>query len=239
MALNQPDPTQPEPAVWPDSPGAWEQMARTLADDARRANPRVVFLGDSITQGWGSEGRAEWDARFAPLGAANLGIGGDRTQNILWRIAQGALDGLRPELVVLKIGVNNLWEEVFACGPDKVADGVAACIAAIRARCPNADVLALGILPTQAAPDHPLRAILRTVNARVASLVPTPDGRVRFEDIGSRFLEPDWTIATDIMPDGCHLSPRGYARFADALEPLIHERWPARRSRPLVPQNNA
>ena len=217
------DPTQPQPNVWPDAPDAWPQMARALAEDAKRANPRVVFLGDSITQGWGSEGRAEWDARFAPLGAANLGIGGDRTQNILWRLNDGALEGLHPELIVLKIGVNNLWEEVFQCGPDRVADGVAACVAAIRAHCPDAQILALGILPTQAAPDHPLRAVVRAVNARSAALVPTLDGRVRFADIGAHFLEPDGTISTDIMPDGCHLSSRGYALFADALEPLVQE----------------
>ena len=216
-----PDPTQPQPNIWPDDPDAWPHMARALAEDARRTNPRIVFLGDSITQGWGGEGRAEWDARFAPLGAANLGIGGDRTQNILWRIADGALDGLRPELVVLKIGVNNLWEEVFECGAGKVANGVAACVSAIHAHCPDAKVLDLGILPTQAAPDHPLRAIVRAVNARSAALVPTPDGRVRYEDIGAAFLEPDGRISPDIMPDGCHLSPRGYALFADALEPLV------------------
>jgi lysophospholipase L1-like esterase len=216
-----PDPTQPQPNVWPDAPDAWPQLVRTLAEDARRINPRVIFLGDSITQGWGSEGRAEWDARFAPLGAANLGIGGDRTQNVLWRIEDGALDGLHPELVVLKIGVNNLWEEVFQCGPERVAGGVAAGVDAIRAHCPDAKVLALGILPTQAVPDHPLRAVVRAVNARSAALVPTQGGRVRFEDIGPHFLEPDGSISADIMPDGCHLSPRGYALFADALEPLV------------------
>ena len=217
------DPTRPEPAVWPEDPDAWPRMADALAMQARRINPRVVFLGDSITQGWGGEGRAEWDARFAPLGAANLGIGGDRTQNILWRIAHGALDGLHPELVVLKIGVNNLWAEVLECGTDKVADGVAACVAAVRAQCPGAKVLVLGILPTQHAPDHPLRGIVHAINARSAALVPTMDGRVRFEDFGAAFLEPDGQISTDIMPDGCHLSPRGYTLFADALEPMLQE----------------
>ena len=215
------DPTQPEPAVWPEAPDAWPHIARTLASEARRTDPRIVFLGDSITQGWGGEGRAEWNARFAPLGVANLGIGGDRTQNILWRIGDGALDGLHPELVVLKIGVNNLWAEVQECGADRVADGVAACVAAIQTRCPDAKVLALGILPTQAAPDHPLRAIVHAVNARSAALISAMDGRVRFEDIGAAFLEPDGRISTDIMPDGCHLSPRGYTIFADALEPMI------------------
>ena len=221
MPLAQPDPTQPQPTVWPEDPVAWSRMADTLAEDARRLNPRVVFLGDSITQGWGSEGRAEWNARFAPLGAANMGIGGDRTQSILWRIAHGALEGLHPELVVLKIGVNNLWEEVSQCGTDKVADGVAACAAAIHAHCPDAKVLVLGILPTQSTPDHPLRTIVCAVNARSAALMSTPDGRVRFADVGAAFLEPGGQISTDVMPDGCHLSPRGYALFADALEPLV------------------
>jgi len=223
-----PDPTQPQPNVWPDNPGAWSQMARALAEEAHRTDPRVVFLGDSITQAWGGDGKAEWEVRFAPLGAANMGIGGDRTQNILWRIEDGALDGLTSELVVLKIGVNNLWEEAFECGVDKVADGVAACVAAIRARCPDAKVLVLGILPTQAAPDHPLRAVVRAVNARSAALLPTPDGQVRFEDIGAAFLEPEGRISADIMPDGCHLSPRGYALFADALEPLVRAMLTAR-----------
>ena len=218
-----PDPASPEPALWPDTPGAWEQMASALAAQARPLDPRVVFLGDSITQGWGGEGRAEWESRFAPLVAANLGIGGDRTQNILWRIQHGALDGLRPELVVLKIGVNNLWEEVFQCGPDRVADGVAACVVAIRAKCPATEVLVLGILPTQHAPDQPLRAIVRAVNARSAALVPTPDGRVRFTDIGAALLEPDGSISPAVMPDGCHLSAHGYAIFADILEPLVRD----------------
>ena len=217
-----PDPTCPEPAIWPEDPNAWPRMARALAEEARRIGPRVVFLGDSITQGWAGEGRAEWEARFVPLGAVNMGIGGDRTQNILWRIQDGALDGLTPELVVLKIGVNNLWSEVQECGTDHVADGVAACAAAIHAKCPDAKVLVLGILPTQAAPDHPLRAIVRAVNGRSAALVSAMGGQVRFEDIGAAFLEPDGCISTAVMPDGCHLSMHGYTLFADALEPLVH-----------------
>ena len=221
--MNTNDPTRPEPNVWADDPDAWPRLARSLAAEAHAARPRVVFLGDSITQDWGGSGRAEWEARFAPLNAVNLGIGGDRTQNILWRIADGALNGLTPELVVLKIGVNNLWTEVQECGPEAVADGVAACVAAIRAKCPDAKVLALGILPTQADPENPLREIVRAVNARSAATLPTPDGQVRFADIGAVFLEPDGTISADIMPDGCHLSPRGYRLFADALEPLVQD----------------
>jgi beta-glucosidase len=124
---------------------------------------------------------------------------------------------------VLKIGVNNLWEEVQHCGTGKVAEGIAAVVVSVRAKCPDTKILVLGILPTQADPDHALREIVRAINTLSAASLPTPDGKVRFLDIGSRFLEPLGTISTDIMPDGCHLSPHGYRVFAEALEPLIRE----------------
>ncbi|MBV9850425.1 MAG: GDSL family lipase [Armatimonadetes bacterium] len=201
------DPVVPRAAEWPGEPGVWEGVARTQAEEARLAGARLVFLGDSITQGWTAEGREPWQSRFAPLGAVNMGIGGDRTQNLLWRIQRlGVLDGLAPALVVLKIGVNNLWQDVHAYGPARVAEGVQRVIAAIREKCPQARVLALGILPTQADPAHPMRAALRAINARSAASLPTPDGRIRFADLGEHFLEADGTISEETMPDGCHLA---------------------------------
>ncbi len=217
------DPLVAKPADWPEDPEGWQRLADQIIAQARQIKPRVAFLGDSITQGWGGEGLAEWQMRFAALPAANMGIGGDRTQNILWRIAQGTLDGLPLELVVLKIGVNNLWGDVGFWGTQRVAAGIAKVVGAIQTAAPAARVLVLGILPTQSDPANPLRAIVREVNAISAADLPTPDGRVRFADIGDRFIEKDGTISTQIMPDGCHLSPEGYTRFADALEPLVSE----------------
>lgn len=218
------DPLVSRAAEWSGEPGAWETIARTQAEEAQREGAQIVFLGDSITQGWATEGREMWDSRFASLGAVNMGIGGDRTQNLLWRIQRlGVLDGLTPALVVLKIGVNNLWMDVHTYGLARVAEGVACVAAAILEKCPDARLLVLGILPTQADPADPLRTILRDVNARSADTLPTFDGRVRFMDLGRNFLEADGTISWEIMPDACHLSPRGYQKFADALEPLIKE----------------
>src|SRR5262249_30593632 len=68
----------------------------------------VVFLGDSLTSRWATAGKATWDRLFAPLGAVNLGVGEDRVENVLWRVRNGALDGLHPQAVVLLIGTNNL-----------------------------------------------------------------------------------------------------------------------------------
>lgn len=67
-------------------------------------NLSVVFFGDSITEAWDYTGRSIWDTVFAPLGAANYGIGGDRTEHVLWRIINGEVDNLAAKLCVLKIG---------------------------------------------------------------------------------------------------------------------------------------
>ncbi len=217
------DPLVPLHRQWPDTPGGWVGRARELAAIARQSRPRVVFLGDSITQSWAAEGREEWDRRFAALPAVNLGIGGDRTGQILWRLADGVLDGLSPEVVVLLIGVNCLWTDVAVYGPPRVADGIAAVVAELERRVPDARILVLGILPTQTDPQNPLRLALEEINALSAARFSGGTGRAVFADIGARFLEPDGAISPEIMPDACHLSPRGYAIFADALAPLIDD----------------
>ena len=214
-------PTEPMHGYWPDYPNAWLETHHRFVAEAQKGEAQVVFLGDSITQGWGANGKSEWDKRFAPLGAVNFGIGGDRTQQILWRVEHGTLDGLSPKIVVLKIGVNNLWGDLQEYGEEKVADGIEACVRAIRRKVPGAKVLLLGILPTKQQPDNPLRLGAQAINARSAKLA--DDDHVFFRDLGEAFLEPDGTISPDVMPDYLHLSPEGYRRFADALEPVLRE----------------
>jgi lysophospholipase L1-like esterase len=213
------NPTVAMRGYWSDYPQAWMQTHQSLVENAKKANPKIVFLGDSITQGWGSEGKTEWEARFAPKDAVNLGIGGDRTQQVLWRIQHGAIKGLNPQTVVLLIGVNNLWRDVAEHKPEGVVAGAKAVVQAIRQECPNAKVLVLGILPTGQELQNPLRQTIRTINAGYATLA--DNKTVFYRDIGSKFVEPDGTIRKEIMPDFLHLSPAGYKIFADNLEPLL------------------
>lgn len=121
---------------------------------------------------------------------------------------------------MLKIGVNNLWRDVSQYKPAGVAAGVQKVVSAIRAKCPGAKILVLGILPAQNPADNPLRTTIQEINAITAKL---DNGKtVRFMDIGTKFLQPDGSIDKAIMPDLLHLSPEGYRRFADAIEPTIH-----------------
>ena len=213
------DPTVPMYGYFAQYPQAWMNFHKMYVAEAKKGKAQIVFLGDSITQGWTDGGKAEWEKRFAPLGSVDFGIGGDRTQQILWRIQHGTLDGLNPRLVVLLIGVNNLWADVGKYGVGKVVAGKKAIVEAVRARCPHAKILVLGTLPTQQDPKNSLRTLIQDINAQTARL---DNGRtVRYADIGAKFLEPDGTISKDIMPDFLHPNARGYAIFADAIEPTI------------------
>ena len=207
-------PTQAAPAEWPEFPGEYERTHQALVEQAHAGPSHVVFLGDSITQGWDP---AVWAERGEPLGAVNMGIGGDQTQNVLWRIDHGALDGINPRLVVLMIGVNNLWTLEWTA--DEIAAGIARIVERIQGKRPGAKILVLGILPTQAMPDNPLRTLMEAINRRGAAL--DNGATVHFRDIGAALLEPDGTLTTDIEPDGCHLSPEGYRRVADAIAPTV------------------
>lgn len=185
----------------------------------REAGRRVdlVFLGDSITQGWENEGRAAWDSHFARHHAVALGFGGDRTENLLWRLQHGELDGMRPRVIVLLIGTNNTGERLE--NPALTVAGIRANLAEICRRQPQATVLLLALLPRDEKPD----GLLRRHNARINALLPAlADGRqVRFLDIGAALTRPDGTLSRDILPDALHLSPQGYEIWARGLEPIL------------------
>jgi beta-glucosidase len=178
----------------------------------------VLFIGDSITAGW-AMAREIWDKNFGEYQPANFGIGGDRTQNVLWRIDNGELDGISPSVVVLLIGVNN--------GVDpRVTDGVRKVVAAIQGKLPKTKILLLGIFPygktlTQYPWTPRTRDHVVAVNKELATM---DDGvQVRFLDIGPKFLQPDGSISAEVMPDGLHPAKPGYQIWAEEMKPLLDE----------------
>jgi lysophospholipase L1-like esterase len=195
----------------PHDVAAHERLLRI----ARGGEARIVFLGDSITRRWATDGKAAWDRLFAPLDAVNLGIGGDRVENVLWRIHEGELDDLNVRLIVLLIGTNNLGVNT----PGQLTAGVSLLLQEIRQRQPRAVVLLLGLLPRERLGSSPMRERIREVNRRLTSLA---DGKeVRFLDAGNVLLEDDGTLTEEVAPDGLHLSAEGYRRLGGAIEPAL------------------
>jgi lysophospholipase L1-like esterase len=182
----------------------------------------VLFLGDSITDHWGKEGRSIWNEQFAPLRAANFGLDGDRTQHLLWRLEHGTTDGLNPAVVVLLIGTNNTGFERGSGRPrnttEETVEGIARVVTVLRAKLPRSRLLLLALFP-RGEPHSPERLQGIAVNQRIAAL---HDGEaVHFLDIGNHFLDPDQAIPRHLMPDLLHLSPAGYAVWAAAVRPPI------------------
>ena len=189
---------------------------------AKEGKAQLVFLGDSITAGWAGNGKDVWAKAFSQYTPVNFGIGGDRTQHVLWRILNGELETIKPKAVVLMIGTNNTGSDPA----EGIAKGVTKIVETIREKQPQAKILLLAVFPRGEKPStaekaNPGRDKLAKVNEIIAKL---DDGKnIFFMDIGSKFTQPDGTLTKEIMPDFLHLSPAGYQIWADAISPKLAE----------------
>lgn len=192
---------------------AHEKFVKTAQD----GTAELVFLGDSITAGWGGK-KEIWDKAFGVYKPANFGIGGDRTQHVLWRITNGELDGIKPKAFVLMIGTNNSGTD----SAEGIAKGITAIVETLRAKQPQAKILLLAVFPRgEVASPNPGRDKLNQVNAIISKL---DDGKhVYYLDIGGKFLQPDGSLTKDIMPDFLHLSGAGYQIWADSIGTKLAE----------------
>jgi lysophospholipase L1-like esterase len=192
---------------------------------SKKGEAQLVFLGDSITHGWESKGKAVWEKCWAPLKAANFGIGGDRTEHVLWRLDHGNFDGLKPKAIVLMIGTNNTGHQgrpqkeldnaVYHCTAQETAEGVKAILDKLKVKCPGAKILLLAIFPRGANNEDRWRKQNEATNAIIKNFA--DDKRVFFMDIGPKFLEADGTLSKEIMPDLLHPNEKGYQIWTDAI----------------------
>jgi lysophospholipase L1-like esterase len=206
------------PAAREDSKG--HERFLLLNERAKEAGTtaQLVFLGDSITQGWENAGRDTWNKYYVPRHALNLGIGSDHTQHVLWRVDHGNLDGLKPKLVVLLIGVNNVPDETNS-GADVLA-GIKAVVERIRNKLPETKILLLGIFPFRENFNLQRGKALQVNQA----LCHVADGRsVFFLDFGHKFIQPDGRISREIMRDFLHPTAAGYRIWAEEMETKVAE----------------
>jgi len=178
-------------------------------------NINVLFYGDSITEGWGGNGRETFDRYYAPLGTANYGIGGDRDEHVLWRIINGETDGLAPKLCVLKIGTNNIYSDSEA----DIAKGVLAIIQELNRRLPNMKILLLGVLPRN---NDELTGMVDNINRDIA--VADNGNTVRFFNMRDTFYFGNGVFASDLYTDDLlHLSAAGYVKWQEVMDPIFRQ----------------
>jgi cephalosporin-C deacetylase len=190
----------------------------------------VYFLGDSITRRWGASDTAyrhlldNWNANFRGWNAANFGWGADRTQNILWRLENGELDGIHPKVIVLMAGTNNVGRLTPIADDrqriDEIARGIKAIVDLSRKKAPKATIVITGITPRN---DN--LAVMPTITAINAKLAKLANGKsVRYIDLNDRLADRSGVLYEGMTdPDKLHLSVKAYQIWADALKPIFTE----------------
>ena len=202
-------------AVW--AVAWWKDRHNEKFARAREMDIDLVMLGDSITHGWENVGVEEWQAHYVRRKAFNLGFSGDRTEHVLWRLQNGAVDGMQPKLVVLMIGTNNTGHRMDPAA--HTAEGITLIVDELRERLPAAKILLLAIFPRHISPYNDMRKRNEDINRLIARL---DDGDViHFLDVNHVFLDEDATIRADLMPDLLHPNAAGYEAWADAMEATI------------------
>jgi beta-glucosidase len=182
--------------------GGWTKRHESFNKRVAQGNCDLIFIGDSITQGWEGRGKGVWAKHYAKRNAVNLGIGGDRTQHVIWRLDNGNLHRIKPKAAVIMIGTNNSGSNTS----QEIADGVEVIVKQLRKKLPDTKVLLLGVFPRG------------TIFKKFA------DGKaVHYLDIGPKFLEKDGTLSREIMPDLLHLSEKGYTIWAESIEAKLKE----------------
>lgn len=197
--------------------GWWKDRHEQCVKITQAGGVDVVFLGDSITQGWEGPGRTVWEREYAPLRAANFGFSGDRTEHVLWRLRNGEIVGLKPKAIVIMIGTNNVGHG--SSDAAQTADGVRAIVAELHTKVPTAKILLLGIFPRGADADDPMRVKVADATVRFQAI--TGFEGVQFLDLGYAFTRIDGSLRSLLMPDLLHLNEAGYEIWAKAMGPSL------------------
>jgi lysophospholipase L1-like esterase len=185
--------------------------------EAKIGKVDFVMIGDSITHSW-----SKYPGVFEGSNLLNLGFPGDRTQNVLWRIANGALDGISPKLVTLMIGTNNMHDTKKAYPPDKPEDifaGIKAIVTEVRTRLPKSKIVVFSVFPRKPGSEND-RA--KAVNEMLPQLA---DGKfVSHLDLNRFFTtEKGQQDETLYNRDLLHLNEQGYFAWAKVLKPLMEK----------------
>lgn len=199
----------------------WQARQDSINARAKKGKVDLLFIGDSITQGWNDND--VWKKAYGPRNAMNAGIGGDRTEHVLWRLDHGNLENIHPKLAVLMIGTNNSNKNDYTA--QQIGEGITAIVQKLRTKLPETKILILAIFPRGENPQDPAVKAQREKNAAASALAAklADDKTIFYLDIGPKFLDKEGKLPKEIMYDYLHLTLKGYQIWADAIEGKVAE----------------
>ncbi|HVR37063.1 MAG TPA: GDSL-type esterase/lipase family protein [Methylomirabilota bacterium] len=222
-ATTQPDARFELPATDEGLPGAgpirrydwfhqlWRNRRASWAARIEQDRNAVVFLGDSITQGWGDD----FSASFPGMKIANRGISGDTSRGVLIRLKEDVL-ALDPRAVVLLIGTNDLEE---GAEPETIAANLELILAELKRHNADMPVILCQVFPSSASKSRPAGKI-KSLNQLYAAAV-KGDPRITLIETWTLFADANGDAIPDEFPDLLHPNRAGYAKWAAALRPIF------------------
>jgi len=203
---------KPSIAAWKDrTEQTHKQHMASL--EAGEIKCQVALIGSSMFERWKTSGLEPWNASILnSLGIFNAGVGGDKVQNVLWRLEQGLLSNFHPKLVVLQIGTNNIEQD----HPEDISNGISVALAKIQEFSPSSLILLLGVLPRN---DNP------SVNPKVLALnellATKKTDKIQFHQFTDMILNEDGSVKSELFDDHVHLNTAGYRKWSELLGPLL------------------
>jgi lysophospholipase L1-like esterase len=224
--VNAPPPRVPADQPMPQDNPLFALVHRELLNKAKAGDIDLYFLGDSITRRWHGNDyprfQANWRKNFFGWNAANFGWGGDRTENVLWRLEHGELDGVHPKVIVLLIGTNNVGEappQSRDAVVEDVTKGIKTILGVLQQKAPNARIVLMGIMPRNENGSTALMPTINRINERIAKFA--GGNKTKYLNINDKLADPAGQLRDEVTEDGLHLSIDGYQIWADALKPLL------------------
>ena len=184
-----------------------------------KSDPQLILIGNSILHSLDNEDRQDvWTKYLNQYNAVNMGFSGDRTENVIWRIRNGEIDGINPKLALLLIGTNNTdgnhYLEIST--PQELAEAIWEICQIIREKLPQTQILLLGILPYGYKPNH-RDNINRATNKLIADF-PGKDPNIHYRNINDIYIDSEGKVIKELMPDYLHPNAKGHLLMFEKLE---------------------
>lgn len=200
----------------------WSNRHKHILEKVKTSDPQLILIGNSITHNLDKPDRKIfWDNYLNELDAVNMGISGDRTENVIWRLQNGLLEGINPKVATLLIGTNNSDGNHYLVinTPEEIAEGIWKICSIIREKLPDTEIVLLGILPYGYKPNHK-DEIDKACN-KIISHFPEKDSKIHYFDLGHLFLTEEGKVNRKLMPDYLHPNVEGEKLVFETLAPVI------------------
>ena len=202
--------------------GAWWNKRHQTILSRLNPNAEMILVGNSIFNMLDNEDRrAVWETYLDAYKTINMGISGDRTENVIWRLENGALENIQPKVAVVLIGTNNTDGNHYLhiSSPEELAGGIQKICSIIHEKLPTTNILLMGILPYGYKPNY--RDNINKATNQLIAKFPDEHPFIHYVDIGAIYCDENGMVRKELMPDYLHPSPEGHLLMFKALEPHI------------------